>query len=241
MGSGNILGKRRLLLLLLVALLVALAPAVQIAGHGFASSPVSAKGGHGKGHGDKDKEHKNKGHRNHGENGRSHGRGNREHGENGENHGKGKKNGHHKIEETTFTAVPLAQDVVTPTPTPPPSEQAEQPATTGTILVIAFDCPAGVDPATVDWYSTCTTASSGVTFRLVLNGAPADSATTGTTDDQGNLTFGDLDPGTYHLTEETGDWCHAESDSVDEIGDVIVNANERSTVWIFHCPAAVAS
>jgi hypothetical protein len=217
-------GRWRLLLLLLVAVLVALAPAIEIAGHGYAPGTVSAKGGNGKGHGDKGKGHNKKGNR---------GKGNRNHGET-----KGKKKGHHKIEQATLTAVPLAQNVVSPTPTPPASEP---PATTGTLLVIAYDCPAGFNPDLVDWFATCTTVSLGVTFRLVMNGAPADSATTGTTDDQGNLTFSDLDPGKFHLTEETGDWCHAESDSVDENGDVVVRANERATVWIFHCPLALAS
>jgi hypothetical protein len=226
MVSRQFFGRRRLLLLLLVAFLVAFAPMIEIAGLGYARGAVSAKGGNGNGHGDKGKGHKNKG-----------SKGNRNRGENGENRGKGKKNGHHKIEQASLTAVPLAQSVVTPTPTRPP----ELPATTGTILVIAFDCPAGVNPNSADWFATCTNVSSGVTFRLMMNGAPADSATTGTTDDQGNLTFGNLDPGTYHLTEETGDWCHAESDNVDENGDVIVGVSERSTVWIFHCPPALAS
>ncbi len=32
-----------------------------------------------------------------------------------------------------------------------------------------------------------------------------------------------------------GDWCHAESDNVDEQGNVVVLAAEVSTVWVFHC------
>jgi Prealbumin-like fold domain len=217
----HFVGRWRLLLLLLAALLVALGPAIEIAGHGYAPGTVSAKGGNGKGHGDKGKGHKKKGNRKH-----------------GETKGNGKKKGHHKIEQATLTAVPLTQNVVTPTPTPPPSEPL---ATTGTLLVIAYDCQADISSELVDWLATCTTVSPGVTFRLVMNGAPADSATTGTTDDQGNLIFSDLDPGKYHLTEETGDWCYAESDGVDENGDVVVRANQRVTVWIFHCPPALAS
>jgi hypothetical protein len=114
-------------------------------------------------------------------------------------------------------------------------------ATAGAIRVIAYDCPAGVDPATADWYATCATPSAGVTFRALENGVSSDSAKTGATDENGSVTFENLDAGTYHLTEDDGNWCHAESDSVDETGDVIVRANERSTVWIFHCPAAVSS
>jgi hypothetical protein len=37
------------------------------------------------------------------------------------------------------------------------------------------------------------------------------------------------------MSEDGGNWCHAESDSVNAQGDVTVRANERSTVWIFHC------
>jgi hypothetical protein len=40
------------------------------------------------------------------------------------------------------------------------------------------------------------------------------------------------------MTEDGGNWCHAESDSVNAQGDVTVGVNERSTVWIFHCAGA---
>jgi hypothetical protein len=114
-------------------------------------------------------------------------------------------------------------------------------ATAGAVRVIANDCPAGVDPQSADWYATCATASSGVTFRLLENGVSSDSAKTGATDESGNLSFDNLPAGTYHLLEDDGNWCHAESDSVDANGDVVVRNNERSTVWIFHCPPAVSS
>jgi hypothetical protein len=111
-------------------------------------------------------------------------------------------------------------------------------STAGAIRVVAYQCPAGIDPQTVDWYATCAQPAPGVTFRLVRTGVSSDSAKTGTTDDKGNLTFANLPPATYHMTEDGSNWCHAESDSVDAQGDVIVRANERSTVWIFHCAGA---
>jgi hypothetical protein len=114
-------------------------------------------------------------------------------------------------------------------------------STAGAVRVIAYDCPAGVDPQTVDWYATCSMGSAGVTFRLLQNGVSSDSEKTGATDESGNLSFDNLPAGTFHLSEDDGNWCHAESDSVDENGDVVVRNNERSTVWIFHCLPAVSS
>jgi hypothetical protein len=49
--------------------------------------------------------------------------------------------------------------------------------------------------------------------------------------------FGGLPPGIYRLEQTNGDWCHAESNSVNEQGDVIVEAGALATVWIFHCAA----
>jgi hypothetical protein len=121
------------------------------------------------------------------------------------------------------------------------SAPADLSATAGAVRVVAYDCPAGVDPQNVDWYATCATGSAGVTFRLLQNGVSSDSEKTGATDESGNLSFDNLPAGTFHLSEDDGNWCHAESDSVDENGDVVVRNNERSTVWIFHCPPAVSS
>jgi len=108
-------------------------------------------------------------------------------------------------------------------------------ATTGAVRVIAYQCPAGTNDQTVDWYTKCAQAEPGVTFRLVQNGISSDAAKIGTTDDKGSLIFANLPAATYHLTRDGGNWCHAESDSVNAQGDVIVRANERSTVWIFNC------
>ncbi len=108
-------------------------------------------------------------------------------------------------------------------------------STTGAVRVIAYQCPVGTTAQTVDWYAKCAQLDAGVTFQLVQNGVSSDSAKTGTTDDKGSLLFPKLAPATYHLTQGDGNWCHAESDSVNAQGDVIVHANERSTVWIFEC------
>ena len=47
----------------------------------------------------------------------------------------------------------------------------------------------------------------------------------------------DLAPGPYRLVQSDADWCHAESDRVDDRGNVIVNPGEQASVWIFDCLA----
>jgi hypothetical protein len=60
----------------------------------------------------------------------------------------------------------------------------------------------------------------------------------GATDGDGILRFTRLQPGTYDLQEVDATWCHAESDSVDAQGQVVVAAGERASVWIFNCVGA---
>jgi hypothetical protein len=40
------------------------------------------------------------------------------------------------------------------------------------------------------------------------------------------------------LQEVDATWCHAESDSVNAKGEVVVAAGERASVWIFNCVGA---
>jgi len=40
------------------------------------------------------------------------------------------------------------------------------------------------------------------------------------------------------LQEVDATWCHAESDSVNAQGQVVVAAGERASVWIFNCVGA---
>jgi hypothetical protein len=57
----------------------------------------------------------------------------------------------------------------------------------------------------------------------------------GTTNEDGLLTFPNLQPGTYRLKEIGRDWCHAESDNVNANGDLLVKAGQVAKVWIFNC------
>jgi Prealbumin-like fold domain len=96
--------------------------------------------------------------------------------------------------------------------------------TTGTIVVHKFSCeiPQVKRPPDFDWFAECSPQTTGVKFALSL---------------QQGETFV---PKSTGLTDVNGkDWCHAESDSVNAQGNVVVKAGNRSNVWIFNCIPAV--
>ena len=70
--------------------------------------------------------------------------------------------------------------------------------------------------------------------------APPDSSPTGplasmATNAQGRAHLGALTPGTYQLQPEGTIWCYAESDRVDENGNILVESGLESHVWSFVC------
>ena len=110
------------------------------------------------------------------------------------------------------------------------------PATTGAILVQKYGCPVTAPPAGFDWYDECAPQGAGVPFSLaLLDGGDDIPVTDGVTDGDGLLRFDGLEPGTYRLEEVGAAWCHAESDSVNARGDVVVRAGERASVFAFNC------
>jgi hypothetical protein len=110
---------------------------------------------------------------------------------------------------------------------------------TGAITVYKYACPVTVPPAGFDWYGRCDPQGQGVQFSLsVWDGSQFLPVVTGATDGDGILRFTRLQPGTYDLQEVDATWCHAESDSVDAQGQVVVAAGERASVWIFNCVGA---
>jgi hypothetical protein len=109
-------------------------------------------------------------------------------------------------------------------------------ATTGAITVYKFACPVTVPPTGFDWYGRCDPQGQGVRFSLsVLNGSQFVPVTVAATDPDGILRLTQLQPGIYDLQEVDAAWCHAESDSVNAQGNVVVEAGERASVWIFNC------
>jgi len=110
---------------------------------------------------------------------------------------------------------------------------------TGAVTVYKYACPITVPPTTFDWYGRCDPQGQGVRFTLsVPDGDQFLPVVTGATDGDGILRFTRLQPGTYQLTEVDATWCHAESDNVNRDGNVIVEAGERASVWIFNCVGA---
>jgi hypothetical protein len=130
------------------------------------------------------------------------------------------------------------QAAETPVPnatTTPPQLTPEVSDSTGAILVRAYECPIATAQEDYDWHGQCQTASSGLRFRLIKIDTDTRDGLATSTSSAGEARFGMLQPGTYELTLADGDWCFAQSDSVDSDGDVIISAGERTTVWIFIC------
>lgn len=108
--------------------------------------------------------------------------------------------------------------------------------TTGVIIVHKYVCDAATYPANFDWYGNCAVKTDGAKFSIsTLKGDQWVQAATATTNGDGLLWFNALKPGVYQLKEIGANWCHAESNSVNGQGNVVVKANARSEVWIFDC------
>jgi len=108
---------------------------------------------------------------------------------------------------------------------------------TGALLVQTYNCPIAAPQPDYDWFGACTPAGTESTFRLTPPGGTGSDDRTDATDESGQAQFGNLEPGLYDLARVDKNWCHAESDNVDQTGKVIINAGERTTVWIFSCNA----
>jgi hypothetical protein len=105
-----------------------------------------------------------------------------------------------------------------------------------TILVTAMVCSPGTLPATADWYADCHDPLVDARFLLAPHdGAQRTQERTRTTDAAGQGRFDDLPPGSYHLRPDVSVWWHAESDSVDAAGNVVVRAEQDANVWVFYC------
>jgi hypothetical protein len=106
---------------------------------------------------------------------------------------------------------------------------------TGALLVQTYNCPIASPQPDFDWFGACTPAGTESTFRLTPPGGTGSNDQTDATNETGQAQFGNLEPGLYDLARVDKNWCHAESDNVDQDGKVIIKAGERTTVWIFTC------
>lgn len=109
----------------------------------------------------------------------------------------------------------------------------------GAITVYKYACPVTTPSASYDWFGRCDPQGQGVRFSLSRwDGSTLTPVTVGATDSDGILRLTRLQPGTYDLQEVDAAWCHAESDSVNADGRVVVEAGSRASVWIFNCVGA---
>lgn len=104
----------------------------------------------------------------------------------------------------------------------------------GAIVVDAFACSVPGPQEGFDWFGQCTEPSTSLEFALIA-AEGGDPVATQSANDRGRARFGDLAPGRYRLEPSNGTWCHAESDAVDEAGNVIVEDGRDSGIWIFTC------
>jgi hypothetical protein len=139
---------------------------------------------------------------------------------------------------------PTTESITFPTSAPDsatPEPTAELTDSTGSIVVEVYDCPLATPTADYDWFGLCDPAGEGNRFRVVPEGDVTSSPSLAVTDAGGQARFSQVQPGTYILTQVERDWCHAKSDGVDEQGNVIVTAGERTTVWVFSCQEPTSS
>ncbi|HWV34684.1 MAG TPA: SpaA isopeptide-forming pilin-related protein, partial [Thermomicrobiales bacterium] len=112
---------------------------------------------------------------------------------------------------------------------------------TGAILVQKFSCPIDKPAKGYDWANECERSTTQVPFSLGL----VDNETQEVqklseiqANPDGLVRFINLAPGTYKLEEVGAKWCFAQSNSVDAKGNVVVNPNKLSEVWIYNCVGA---
>lgn len=104
----------------------------------------------------------------------------------------------------------------------------------GAIAVDAFACPLAGPEDGFDWFAQCFEPAAPLSLNLVAEGGTTPAAS-GTTNERGRAYFGGLQPGRYRLEPQGGAWCRAESDGVDEAGNLLVESGRDTHVWLFTC------
>jgi uncharacterized surface anchored protein len=108
----------------------------------------------------------------------------------------------------------------------------------GTILVRKFVCEVKSPPKGYDFEEECGLSHQNASFSLAKYNAEMQTygePVVVQANPDGFARWTHLSPGSYKLVEVDGTWCHAESNSVNAQGDVVVQANKLSEVWIYNC------
>ena len=112
----------------------------------------------------------------------------------------------------------------------------DAPPDAGAIIAEARLCPIAQPQEGYDWFGQCTTPAVDMPFTLApASGGDGSLPAALASNAQGRARFGELAPGAYLLQPEGTPWCYAESDRVDDNGNVLVEAGVESHVWSFVC------
>ncbi len=123
--------------------------------------------------------------------------------------------------------------VVARQPAPAPEEPA---GPTGSITIREFLCE-GDAGSIQDWERECVPGTTGTAYTLsASDGSLSES---GTPDDNGVLVFEALPDGYYELDQETGVWCRAAAERVDNRSRVIVSGGQNTDVFLYQCNQSI--
>ena len=111
----------------------------------------------------------------------------------------------------------------------------DAPADTGAIIAEARTCPIAEAQPGYDWFGQCTDPAVDMQFTLAGTSGDGSLPASLATNAQGRARFGDLPAGTYQLQPGGATWCYAESDHVDDKGNILVECGLESRVWSFVC------
>ncbi len=131
-----------------------------------------------------------------------------------------------------------ALDLQASTP-PPASTPAPEIGTLAVVVATCADVPA--DTSGFDWFGRCQPDGNSEEFRLTEAGGDGMQAWMATPDGEGTALFESLPPGEYRLETMGEAWCHAASDRVTAESSVVIDAGQRTTVYVFQCEDSVGS
>lgn len=116
----------------------------------------------------------------------------------------------------------------TPESTPAPE--------TGTLAVVVATCAdVPADTSGFDWFGQCQPGGKGEEYRLTEASGDGMQAWMATPDGEGTALFETLPPSEYRLETMGEAWCHAASDHVTADSTVIIEAGQRTSVYVFLC------
>ena len=126
---------------------------------------------------------------------------------------------------------------VTPIPQPTAvSTPVPEADAAGTLRVVAMAC-ADTPGKDSDWEAACARPENGARFELTgIDGPFAEWSRDLTAGADGVATLDELPPARYSLVQVDAGWCRAESDRVDDSGNIVIQDGQVTTVWIYNCP-----